>query len=230
HDPLNKTKYYRWEYIETWNYSSIYSTDLGVKNGLIYYKNATNQTDSCWRTANSTNIILSSSVALSDDVISEFPVAFVPQNSEKISLRYSILVKQYALTEEAFRYLQLIQKNTEQLGTLFDAQPSQLKGNIQSLNSPGEPVIGYITASTITEKRMFLRKTQVVNWNYGLPVEYCGLFRTILQNPANYLIFDYPDTSFGPYYFETPGGIVITKKACLDCTEQGGTNVKPSFW
>jgi len=230
HDPLSKTKYYRWDYIETWNYPSIYSTDLGVKNGLIYYKDATTQTDSCWRTTNSTNIILSSSIALSEDVISNFPVAVVPQNSEKISLGYSILVKQYALTEEAFRYFQLIQKNTEQLGSLFDAQPSLLKGNIQSVDNPNEPVIGFISASTITEKRTFIRKRQVINWNYGRPVEYCGIFLTISQNPANYLIFDYPDPSLGPYYFVTGGGMVITKKTCLECTEQGGTNVKPLFW
>lgn len=229
HDPLNNTRYYRWDYIETWNYESIYSTSYGLNNGLIYVKDSANQTDSCWRSSRSTNIILSSSVALSEDVISEFPVAIVPQHSEKISLSYSILVKQYALTEDAFRYFQLIQKNTQLSGSFFDAQPSQLKGNIQSVDRPDEPVIGYITASTITEKRLFIRKRQVVNWNFGPSVEYCGIILTIPQNPVNYLIFDYPDPSFGPYYFVT-GGLVITKKACLECTEQGGTNIKPSFW
>ncbi len=229
HDPSNNTRYYRWDYIETWNYRSIYSTDYGVRNGLIYVKDATTQTDSCWRTSGSTNIILSSSVSLSEDVISNFPVAIIPQHHEKISLGYSILVKQYALTEEAFRYLRIIQKNTQQLGSLFDAQPSQLKGNIFSVEDPDEPVIGYVTPSTVTEKRMFIRNKQVTNWHFAPSVEFCGIILTIPQNPTNYLIFDYPDASFGPYYFVT-GGLVITKKACLECTEQGGTNVKPGFW
>lgn len=229
HDPLNNTRYYRWDYIETWNYPSNYSTDYGVKNGLIFVKDATTQTDSCWRTANSTNIIVGSSIALSNDVISDLPVAVVLQNDERISKGYSILVKQYALTAEAFQYLQLIQKNTQQLGTLFDAQPSQLKGNIQSTTDPNEPVLGYITASTITEKRIFIRNKQLTDWNYVSSIQFCGTIITIAQNPVNYLIFDYQDPSFGPYYFVT-GGLVIAKKGCLECTEQGGTNVKPAFW
>ena len=230
HDPLNNTRYYRWDYIETWNYQSIYSTIYGVKNGLIYIKDAAGQTDSCWRTANSTNIILSSSIALSEDVISNFPVTVILQHDEKISKGYSILVKQYAITPEAFQYLQLIQKNTQQLGTLFDAQPSQLKGNIQSMDNPNEPVIGYISASTIAEKRIFIRNRDLTDWNHIPNVSGCGNILTIPQNPTNYLIFDYPDPSLGPYYFVDPGGIVVTKKRCLECTERGGTNVKPSFW
>ncbi len=229
HDPSNNARYYRWDYIETWNYRSIYSTDYGVNNGLIYVKDFLTQTDSCWRTSNSTNIILSSSVNLSEDVISDFPVAIVPQHTEKISLGYSILVRQYALPEKAFQYLRIIQKNTQQLGSLFDGQPSQLKGNILCVENPGEPVMGYISASTVTEKRMFIRNSQVANWHFAPSVEFCGVILTIPQNSTSYLIFDYPDTSFGPYYFVT-GGLVITKKACLECTEQGGANLKPNFW
>ena len=230
HDPLNNTRYYRWDYIETWNYASIYSGAYGVNNGLIFVKDSTTQTDSCWRTGNSTNIILGSSIALSEDVISDLPVALIPQHDERISKGYSILVTQYAISEDAFRYLQLIQKNTQQLGTLFDAQPSQLKGNIQSAADPDEPVIGFITASTATEKRIFIRNRQLTDWHYAPNLQYCGSILTILQNPVNYLIWDYADPSFGPYYFITGGGIAITKKACLECTEQGGTNVKPAFW
>ena len=231
HDLLNNTKYYRWDYIETWNYKSILSTLYGVNNGLIYLKDAATQTDSCWRTANSTNIILSSSIALSEDVISNFPVAVIPQHDERISKGYSILVRQYAITPEAFQYLQLIQKNTQQLGTLFDAQPSQLEGNIQSVDDPDEPVIGYISASTITEKRIFVRNSQLTDWQYASGVQYCGTFITISVNPVNYLIYDYPDPLFGPYYFCCSGGaLVLANKQCLECTERGGTNLKPSFW
>ncbi|MGK2862780.1 MAG: DUF4249 domain-containing protein [Chitinophagaceae bacterium] len=230
HDLSKNTRYYRWEYDESWNYRSIFSTDYGVQNGLIFVVDATTQRDSCWRTDSSKNIVVGSSVALSEDVINEFPVAVIPQNDQRIGRRYSILVKQYALTEEAFRYLQLIQKNTQQLGTLFDAQPSQLKGNVQSVENPNEPVIGYISASTVSTKRIFIQNNQLTDWHYAQPVELCGNIVFIAQNPTNYAIWDFPDLSYAPYYFTSGGGIAILKKACLDCTVQGGTNVKPSFW
>jgi len=229
HDISKETRYYRWEYNETWNYSSRFSAFYGVKDGLMFIKDSTTQTDSCWRTANSTNILIGSSIALSEDVISDFPLTVIPQHTEKIGKGYSILVRQYAMAEDAFRYLQLIQKNTQQLGTLFDAQPSQLKGNIQSSSDPNEPVIGFISASTITEKRIFIRNSQLTDWNYLTSGPLCGDVFFIPQNPVNYLIFDYPDPSYAPYYFVT-GGIAIVKKSCLDCTEKGGTNQKPSFW
>ena len=228
HDPSKETRYYRWEFTETWNYPSRLSAYYGVKDGLMFIKDSTTQTDSCWRTANSTNILIGSSIALSEDVISDFTLTVIPQHSEKINMGYNILVKQYAMEDDAFRYVQLVQKNTQQLGTLFDAQPSQLTGNIQS-SEPGEPVIGFISASTITEKRMVIRNSQLTDWNYLTSGPLCGDIFFIPQNSVNYLIFDYPDTSYAPYYFIT-GGIAIVKKTCLDCTLHGGTNQKPFFW
>lgn len=230
HDPLNNSRYYRWEYNETWTYASLFHAEWGVKDGRIFLHDSTTQTDSCWRNDNSKNIVVGSSVALSEDVISDFPVAIIPQHNERIGKKYSILVKQYALTEEAFRYLQLIQKNTEQLGTLFDAQPSQLKGNIQSADNPNEPVIGFVSASTVTEKRIFIHHSQLTNWHFNASAEFCGIFVEVSVNPIDYRIYDYPDPAFAPYYFITQGPLVLAKKACLDCREQGGTNVKPSFW
>ncbi len=229
HDPTKQSRYYRWEYNETWNYSSQYSGIWGVKDGLIFLKDSTTQTDSCWRTANSTNILIGTSIALSEDVISNFPLTTIPQHDEKIGQGYSILVRQYAMGENAFRYLQLIQKNTQHLGTLFDAQPSQLTGNFTS-SEPGEPVIGFLAASTVTEKRIFIHNNQLTDWNYYSSEPLCGNVFFIPQNPTNYLIFDYPDPSYVPYYFVSGGGLAIIKKSCVDCREHGGTNQKPSFW
>gem|GEM_PF-6893667 len=50
-------------------------------------------------------------------------------------------------------------------------------------------------------------------------------------NSTNYLIYNYSDTTYAPYYFCCSGGaLVVAKKDCLDCTRRGGTNQKPSFW
>ncbi|MEP7376997.1 MAG: DUF4249 domain-containing protein [Chitinophagaceae bacterium] len=230
HDPLNNTRYYRWEFAETWTYASLFHAEWIVKDGWIYVHDSINQIDSCWRTANSNNIVVGSSIALSEDVISDFPVAVIPQHHEKIGKRYSILVKQYGLTEEAFRYLQLIKKNTEQLGTLFDAQPSQLKGNIQSADDPNEPVIGFISASTVTEKRIFIQHDQLTNWIPVYSIETCGNPIIIDQNRTDYRIWDYPDPDYTILYYIMGGTMAIIKKPCIDCRARGGVNVKPSFW
>lgn len=236
HDPQNKTHYYRWEFTETWQYHSIYEAEVGVDNGLMYYvvDRPQDQRFNCWQTANSTTIMLGSSTALAQDVISHDSITHIPQNDVKIEVRYSILLRQYALDTAAYQYWQLLQKNTQQLGSLFDAQPTQLTGNVHNTTNASEPVLGYISASTIEEKRLFIANREVPNWN---AVVYSGRSCDDLiigTDESNFLIYNYPDPEYGPYYF-TGGGIgppqlKIARKTCLDCTLAGGTNQPPSFW
>ncbi len=230
HDATNNTRYYRWDFIETWQHDARYNTTYGVYNGLIFSLDSTNSTYHCWTNDNSGNIILGTSVALTQDIISQQPITTIPQDDPKIGVRYSILVRQYALTQQAYQYWQIIQKNTQNIGTLFDVQPSQLFGNVTSVANKDEPVIGYISAGTVQEKRIFINNADLANWAIPTEGEHCDLVN-IPQNPQNFLLYNYPDTSFAPYYFTTfPSGLNITKKDCLDCRRQGGTNVKPSFW
>jgi hypothetical protein len=229
HDPLNNTKYYRWDFVETWQYTSTFNRTISELNGLIFYVDSTNQTYNCWSSDISTDILLGSTVALSQDVISEAPITIIPQNSEKIGIRYSILVKQYALTEAAYQYFQVLKKNTESLGSIFDAQPTQLVGNIHSISNPSEVVIGYITASSVQQQRIFISNNQLNNWNWFYNGVDCSLI-SIDQNPNYFLVYDYPDTSYAPYYFISPGSIQLAKKVCVDCRLRGGTTNKPTYW
>jgi hypothetical protein len=229
HDPANNAKYYRWDFVETWQYTATFDRTIAESNGMIYYVESTTQTYNCWSSDNSTDILLGSTVALSQDVISEAPIALIPQNSEKIGIRYSILVKQYALTEEAYQYFQVLKKNTENLGSIFDAQPTQLVGNIHSVTNPSEIVIGFITASSVQQQRIFISNNQLNNWNWVYNGEDCRLI-SIAQNPNNFLIYNYPDTSYAPYYFISPSNIQLAKKVCVDCSVRGGTTNKPPYW
>ena len=231
HDPSNNSKYYRWDFVETWQYRSVYETDVLVNyaTGLMYYTDSNTQVYNCWNTDPSTDIVIGSSVRLAQDVIDRAPVTVIPQNSPKLDVRYSILVKQYVLTPEAHKFYEILQKNTEQMGTLFDPQPSQLKGNITRVGNPNEPVIGFVTASTVTEKRMFIDHREVEDFTGGLPSGDCTV-RTWAQDPSNFLRWTYPDTAWGLYYFTSPLGMVIARNTCLDCRRKGGSNQKPSFW
>jgi hypothetical protein len=228
HDPSNNSRYYRWDFTETWQYQSQLETSLGVQDGLIFFRDSTNQVFNCWKDRGSTDIVLASSIKLAQDVIDHVPITVVSSNSEKIAIRYSMLVRQYALTEEAFKYWEILKENTQSLGTLFDKQPGQLRSNLHNLADPNEPVIGFVSACSIQERRMFINNAEVSPWPGALPGIDCQVL-FIPQDP-NFQVFNYPDTNYAPYYF-TSGAIVITKKECLDCrVRAGGTNQKPPFW
>jgi hypothetical protein len=231
HDPQNKTTYYRWEYDETFQYRAAFDASLGVKNSIIFYRDSSTQVYNCWGTQHSNNVIAASTLLLGSDVISYVPLTVIPDSTEKLGVRYSINVFQYALTEEAYRYWDVIKKSTEQTGSIFDLQPSQLAGNIHSTTNSAEPVLGYVSAGSVTQKRIFIDNKQLTDWIYK-----SQLFKDICvqtngdQDPNNYLHYVFQDTTYSPYYFITPGIIAVQKTPCLDCTRRGGTPVKPSFW
>jgi len=149
------------------------------------------------------------------------------------------LVKQYALTAEAFSYYQQLKKNTEQLGSIFDAQPSQLIGNIHCITVPEEPVIGYITAGSYAQKRIFIDyHDDLPLWHITTPYEGCKIDTMLFINPktmandvADYLYTGLEDPLFAiqPPFAAKPVGYGASSHLCVDCTVRG-TNKQPDFW
>ncbi len=156
HDPANTTHYYRWKYTETWAFHSAYRSFLDFKNGKVVPRQE-NIYD-CWMTSSSTNTLVSSSDKLSEDIISEFLLTSMDWNSIRIEEKYSILVEQHAINQEAFTYEQQLKNNSENLGTLFDALPSSVRGNIHCTTNPSEIALGYFTAGTVDKKRIFITR------------------------------------------------------------------------
>ena len=226
HDPLNQTTYYRWDYLETWEYLSFFDSNIGFRDGRLYFKDSSELLTHCWSNAASTEILLGSSAKLNEDVISYAPIKSITRHSERIIERYSILVRQYALTKEAFEHWQILEKNKRQRGTIFDAQPAQLTENIQCLTNPGEPVIGWVSASSIEEKRIFIRNSSVAPWGRGPTGVSCDVFFINPADAPRYL----NDPNHAPAYF-TNGSLAVTRPGCVDCRLNGdGQPVRPAFW
>lgn len=251
HDPQNNTRYYRWDFVETWKYVSFYYSTWKYENGAPVYR-LPNLTPSdnifeCYKTESSHQILVGSTAKLSQDVLSMQPVDFIEAGSGKISFGYSILLKQYALTPEAFSYWQLLKKNTESLGSIFDAQPSSLPGNIHNISNADEPVIGYVSVCSIKSKRIFID-----HYNIDLFVPFYLAPPDAGACPLNEIAIE-PAQTFDERFEQTLGsgdmilvssvttpppappvivGYTYALKECVDCKAKApfGTNVKPSFW
>jgi hypothetical protein len=227
HDPQNSTRYYRWEYVEVWKYYAEYESTFAYRNGEIVFRKIPDEmTYQCWRTALSTDILQQSTAQLSQDIIQQTPIAVLPvRSSSRFQERYSINVKQFALTKEAYEYWQILKKNTQQLGSIFDAQPSQLIGNMHNVVKKEEPVIGFVTAATVQEKRLFIKQTEIVGSRS--PEFDCSVIVMSKEDAARFLS---ESAGKAPAYGVTGGGIAISSVYCVDCRLAGGTTVKPLFW
>lgn len=219
HDPSNQTRFYRWNFEETYEYRMAYYSSLTRDYTTKEIVPRSDNINVCWRTLPSRDIKLGSTIKLSQDIIRDLPVNIVDINTNKLYFGYSILVKQYGLTREAFEYWTDLAKTTQGTGSLFDPQPSQVTGNIHAKADSKELVFGYFSAAQEQKKRIFIREMLGA-------YPRCQAPDTLNFNDA------FNGSAVLLYYYQglPKSGYLGTSESCADCRSQGGTTTKPAFW
>jgi hypothetical protein len=241
HDDTKSTRYYRWDFNETWQFHSEYPSGYYSNGDSIKARTVDQQVYTCFGTDSSTSVLIASTTKLNKDIVSQAPITFVSASSEKVETKYSILVKQYALTSEAYEFWNTLQKNTERLGSIFDVLPSETQSNYHCISSPDELVVGYLSAGNISEKRIFITASQLPNYATQYPYG-CQLDTAWLNPPrtGSYLesILIPLSSPYGivnalylqpPNPFGLPTSYNFSTKECVDCTLRGRRN-PPPYW
>jgi len=237
HDPSNATRYYRWDYQETWQFHSNYNSEYIIAGDTIIPRPPAQSVYYCFANDVSSSVILASTTKLSQDVVYQAPITQISSISEKLEVKYSILVRQYALTQDAFQFWQELQQNTEQIGSIFDAQPSSSIGNIHCISNPAERVVGFISAGSITTKRIFITNAQVpFGWIaqspydcenqeafYDDPTTHQNDVEAVLFSSGNYVI------TSAIIQNNAIVGYRYSSEECTNCTLRGTTQ-QPVFW
>lgn len=155
------------------------------------------------------------------------PVNFVSVNSRRLYHRYSLLVRQFALSEKAFWYWNELKKNVQSKGGLFDTQPALTPSNICNIDDENEMVIGYFSVSGCSEKRVFVDEAPGLEINRNPDICAPGIFPMYIHK--------YPASKL-PLYIATAviNGITVAGEVeyeCVDCREyKNSTSIKPDFW
>jgi hypothetical protein len=239
-DVTGQSRYYNYSYVETWQYKSrLVSTWKVVNHQLLRRDFPQDDIYNCYHHLSSSNISIATTAALTEDRLEDNLIVNVPPASEKVWIEYSILVKQNVLTKEGFNFFETLKKNTEKVGSIFDAQPSQLFGNIHCTTNPAETVIGFVAAGTVTEKRVTLIASELpFSFSGPVPDDYCERSKDTLSvssGAVKRLLLDPAQPGYIPLEELTgPGGIyayiATSDFKCADCRLQGGTNIIPSYW
>ncbi|MCX6253595.1 MAG: DUF4249 domain-containing protein [Bacteroidia bacterium] len=210
HDPTGQCRYYRWEYTETWEFRLPYS----VPNST------------CWVTRYSDKINVKSTASLAEARILKYPLDFISNLTDRLKVKYSMLVNQYSINEDEYNFWEKLQNVSEQVGGLYDMIPSAIASNVYCINNPDEKVLGYFSVSANTSKRIFIKDH--FNGQANLYTDDDCIADTIWYgayipnlNSTVWIIIDrlIPD-----------GYQVITyTRGCADCTTRGTTQ-EPLFW
>jgi len=209
YDPAGECLFYRWEYVETWEYRIPYS----VRNKV------------CYVSVRSNEILIKNTSSYSQARVSKFPVLFISNKSDRLKEKYSILVNQYSLNETEFTFWERVRNVSQNVGNLYDVTPVAVPGNIRNCKDPEEEVLGYFSVSAVVQKRIFIE-----DHFYGLPMSFLfcatdtltGILPESGLDSEYWVIEDFGDEPF-------PFWVITTLKECADCTTRG-TKVMPPYW
>ncbi|MDC8004749.1 DUF4249 domain-containing protein [Aureisphaera galaxeae] len=241
-DPTGTADYYRYEYLETykiiaplWNSISMIASDnCDVQLGIREQEERI-----CFNTVASTDVNLVNTSGLSESRVQRHLVRFLDADNYIISHRYSILLRQYAQSQEAFTYYRLLNELSESESLFSQNQPGFFEGNIRSATNQEEKVVGFFEVASVSERRLYFDYedffpnetlppypsgcTEIAPPQFT-PAGTCGgLVTGIRNNEIRFLRENFsPNDVFpGPYY--------VVARACGDCTALG-SNVVPDFW
>ncbi|TVT40397.1 DUF4249 domain-containing protein [Hymenobacter setariae] len=243
HDATQQTRYYRWKFAETWEFNAAYKSSLEYYPDIDEIGGRTTPIYTCWRTEQPTTIKQATSLQLSQDALVDHILLSFSDRAERIRIRYSVLVMQYAQTADEFAYYEQLRKNTEAIGTVNDPLPVQLTGNVHRTGTATtEPVLGYVGAHTVQQQRLFINRAELSlpsDWAFDSPYASCKLEPEVLSQyrpPLSYPhTFTFADSNYVPVYpYVNPetgalDGYYGSTRECADCRARGSIT-KPSFW
>ncbi|WP_158306096.1 DUF4249 domain-containing protein [Maribacter sp. HTCC2170] len=206
----------------------------------------------CYGNRKSNQIILGSTAQQSQNNFEKHPIKFISADDFAISHRYSILVKQYVQSVDAYNYFSTLKDISTSENLFSDSQPGFLEGNMMAEDSENNLVLGYFEVASVSSKRLFfnyedyfpdaelpdypidcennfiqpeIEHDVLCNDNADFPHRSCG--RSLLQLIDENLVA-YVTEVVGPFE-ECEGPYVAVPRVCGDCTELG-SNIVPDFW
>ncbi|MFY0625631.1 MAG: DUF4249 domain-containing protein [Reichenbachiella sp.] len=234
HDESEESQFFRYIIEETYKIVVPYPSSFEVIDDQIIPREE--EVGYCYNYVNPTSLLIGTSAGSTENRIQQFPLNFVFETSQKLRSRYSLLAKQYSISEDAYLYYRKLKENNESTGSLSDKQTGTIIGNISGVTDPNEVVLGFFEVSGVTERRDFFNASDYhPDFNAAPFHTYC--------RPDQAMRFDYEDAinfadSVGGYeihyieYAIEPGSadsVVFHRRSCTNCSYYADTEV-PSYW
>lgn len=222
-------EYIRWDLTETYEFHNpdmkgyILDVDFRMKELVD-----TNNYKICYITNELSTIHSMSLATLDFGVYIKKPFTFVPniQQEQKLHHKYSLLVKQYSLGEEAFHYWNELKKTSQEQGWLFDRQPALLKSNIHNVNDENETVLGFFSMASVEERRAFAVKPEGLD--LSLYKWYCF---PVPRGPSGPITIEDLPKYYAQAWMDGESSFAEVNKHCVDCRAyKNSTHIMPDFW
>ena len=243
-------KFFRWTFEETWKFfldnPPRYQCTI-LDDTDLFFEEVPVVKETCWKNNKSGNIVTNSILAGQPEYINKQEIQFIaPSKSDRLTHQYSILVKQFSISEKEYDFWNNLKKVSETGGDIFNSQPYPVISNIHNVNDANEMVLGYFEVSAVSQKRIFITAHELDPLN--LP-HYKSACTEYVKSPDDWP----PSSSMGKsptwieiYHMFMDSGdfifvepilssdstllkLVFATNVCSVC-EFSGVSAKPDFW
>lgn len=238
-DPTSSSKYYRYDYEETYKVVAPKwrpTKAVWNPNGFIdYFPNSTD-TRTCYGSKKNTGLLLATTNNLTEDRVA-FLARFISDQDYIITTRYSILVRQYVESLNAYNYYNTLKKMSGSGSLLSPNQPGFLLGNLRSTKDQGDKISGYFDVCSVSSERIYFNYADLFPGKAAPPYytdckEFCYADEPFNPDPCTHGGGPGDDLAAERIgYFSGAGGSFTfwVNTPCSDCTSIA-SNVKPAFW
>ncbi|MFS4418752.1 DUF4249 domain-containing protein [Maribacter sp. 2307ULW6-5] len=267
-DPTNETSYFRYAFEETYkiiapNWTAfefdIIREDiefvLDENDNVIAtlypdvaLKPREKEEQVCFKTDPSQDILVADVSGLDNNTVIRNQLRFIESNNPILSHRYSILVKQMAVSFESYQFYENLRNFSQGELVFSQVQPGPLEGNISSETLENK-VIGFFDVSSVATQRLYFNYADFYPGEH-LPPYFGGincdrilapqLLNADRDGPPR---LDCPQSLIPRIKLELvewlgansdPPGVCegpyrVTPRICGDCTLLG-SNIVPEFW
>ena len=219
----NRDHFYFWQMSATYKYAAEYITYFIFSDSLIPVAEPDQYNYFyCWRRDPNNPMAAGSTRGLQQKKIIRKPLLFVPGDDNKLSLRYSLLVRQYSISEQSYEFWEGVIGQGAISTSLFNTQPYLIKGNVTNVEDSAEIVLGNFTVAGVREKRVYVNRPT----EFSLPPTNCILdlegYESLFLPPVptgEVLVTVTEDSSRA-----------IAGGGCIDCRQLGGVITPPDWW
>ena len=160
-DATGINQYFRWTFEETWKFfmpdPQRYKCLMVLDSQTYLFEQVSDVQEICWKSSLSQGIMTNSILSGRTNYINRQEINFIdPVQSDRLTKQYSILVKQYSVSENEFDFWNNLNKAGEAGGDIFASQPYTVISNVHNVNDAADKVLGYFEVSAVARKRIFI--------------------------------------------------------------------------
>ena len=208
------TRNFRWKATATWIYHPPLIAGFKLYNGVLT-PIMLDSLSTCYVTESIAMVFSASTQLLTENSIYHNRLHYVSDQTPRLRERYSLLLEQQSLTDQAYAYWEQMAVRSSNSASLYETQPAAaLRGNIFNVHSPSQKVLGYFYATQMHERRIFIDCRDL---GFHVKVPHCQPEVIELSSiPRDRVYFLTPDLQWAP-------------QDCFICPPGGDTKM-PDFW